>query len=96
MATKTKQISQQELMEKLRDIDISDEELAQYFIEDKKSKEAFNPTLSLNPKSVEDDGLEGAFVLNSFNSICRWRRNRKYKRRIKNWNGVRVVAEGDS
>ncbi len=96
MATKAKRISQQALMEKLRDIDISDEELAQYFIEDESSTDAFNPTVALNPKSVEDDGLEGAFVLNSFNSICRWRRNRKYKRRIKNWNGVRVVAEGDS
>ncbi len=96
MATESKRISQQQLMEKLRDIDISDEELAQYFIEDKKSADAFNPTIALNPKSVEDEGLEGAFVLNSFNSICRWRRNRKYKRRIKSWNGVRVVAEGDS
>ncbi len=96
MATEAKRISQQVLIEKLRDIDISDEELAQYFIEDESSTDAFNPSVALNPKLVEDDGLEGAFVLNSFNSICRWRRNRKYKRRIKNWNGVRVVAEGDS
>jgi len=96
MATETKRISQHQLMEKLRDINISDEELAQYFIEDKKSAGAFNPTVTLNPESVEDEGLEGAFVLNSFNSICRWRRNRKYKKRIKDWNGIRIVAEGDS
>ncbi len=96
MATKTKRISQQELMEKLRDIEISDEELAKYFIEDKATSDAFKPTLIINSKLVEEDGFEGAFVLNSFNSICRWRRNRKYKKRIKNWNGVRIVSEGDS
>lgn len=96
MATETKKISHQVLMQKLRDIDISDEELAQYFIEDKSSTDAFNPSVALNPKTVDDDGLEGAFVLNSFNSLCRWRRNRKYKKRIKNWDGIRIVAEGDS
>jgi hypothetical protein len=52
MATETKRISQQQLMEKLRDINISDEELAQYFVEDKKSTEAFNPTVTLNPKKI--------------------------------------------
>ena len=96
MAAEIKQISQQELMEKLHDIEISDEELAQYFIEEEKSSDAFKPVLVPNPKLVKDDGLEGAFVINSFNSIARWRRNRKYKKRMKNWNGLRVVAEGDS
>lgn len=96
MATDTKRISQQELMKKLQDIEITDEELSQYFIEDKTLSDAFIPSLTPNPKLVDDDGLEGAFIINSFNSISRWRRNRKYKKRIKNWDGVRVVAEGDS
>ncbi len=96
MAAEIKQISQQELMKKLRDIEVSDEELAQYFIEEKKSSDAFKPILVPNPKLVKDEGLEGAFVINSFNSIARWRRNRKYKKRMKNWDGLRVVAEGDS
>ncbi|MCW8932597.1 MAG: trypsin-like peptidase domain-containing protein [Gammaproteobacteria bacterium] len=96
MATETKRISQQELMEKLRDIEVSDEELANYFIEETKSSDAFKPVLVPNPKLVKDDGLEGAFIINSFNSISRWRRNRKYKSRMRNWDGIRVVAEGDS
>jgi hypothetical protein len=40
--------------------------------------------------------MEGAFALNAFNKLTRARRNRKYRRRIKHWDGVRIVAEGDS
>ena len=96
MAANKKRISQQQLNEKLRDLDVSDEELAKYFIEDAGTSGAFRPNLIPNPELVEDDGLEGAFILNKFNSIARWRRNQKYKRRMRNWSGVRVVAEGDS
>jgi len=89
-------ISQQELIAKIQDIDISDEELAKYFIVDQDSSGAFSPQVIPNPDLIEDNGFEGAFVINTFNKLARSRRNRKYRRRIKNWDGVRVVAEGDS
>lgn len=91
-----KKISQQELIAKVKDLDVSDEEIANYFILDEKSSEAFAPIIIPNPELIEDNGLEGAFALNSFNKLARWRRNARYRRRIKNWDGVRIVAEGDS
>lgn len=95
MAT-AKMITQQELINKVLDLAISDEELAQYFIVDDSASEAFLPQVVPNPKLVQDNGLEGAFFLNVFNGLARARRNRKYRRRIKNWTGVKIVAEGDS
>lgn len=95
MVAEAKQISRHELMEKLKDIEISDEELAQYFIEDKEAGDAFSPKIVINPKLVNDD-LEGAFFMNAFNYMSRRRRNKKYRKRIRNWDGVRIVAEGDS
>ncbi|MCG2590563.1 trypsin-like peptidase domain-containing protein [Rhodohalobacter sulfatireducens] len=94
MAAKT--ITQQELINKVLDIDISDEELAKYFVIDEDASEAFAPKVVPNPEMVEDNGLEGAFLLNAFNGLARARRNRKYRRRIKKWTGVKIVAEGDS
>lgn len=96
MAAKPKKISQEELIEKIRDLDVSDEELARYFIVDPEASGAFAPKVIPNPALIEDNGLEGAFVINVFNSFARSRRNHKYRRRIKNWDGVKVVAEGDS
>lgn len=91
-----KKITQQELINKVKDLDVSDKEIAKYFILDQENSGAFEPKVIPNPELVEDTGLEGAFALNSFNSLARWRRNAIYKRRIKNWDGVRIVAEGDS
>ena len=45
MAANRKRISQQKLIEKLRDLDIADEELAKYFIEDQTASGAFRPNL---------------------------------------------------
>ena len=89
-------ISQQELIAKVKDLDVSDEELAGYFMLDQENSKAFAPVVIPNPALVEDNGLEGAFALNSFNALARWRRNAIYRRRIRNWEGVRIVAEGDS
>ncbi|MCP3927820.1 MAG: hypothetical protein GY705_01825 [Bacteroidetes bacterium] len=94
--TASQKITQQELIAKVKDLDVSDEELAKYFILDQINSNAFSPQVIPNPDLIEDSGLEGAFALNSFNKLARWRRNAKYKRRIKNWEGVRIVAEGDS
>lgn len=89
-------ISQQELINKILDVDVPDEELAQYFVVDQQSSDAFAPKVIPNPELVEDNNLEGAFLLNTFNGLARARRNRKYRRRMKNWTGVKIVAEGDS
>jgi len=94
--TALQKITQQELIAKVKDLDVSDEELSKYFILDEINDNAFSPQVIPNPDLIEDSGLEGAFALNSFNKLARWRRNAKYKRRIKNWEGVRIVAEGDS
>ncbi len=91
-----KKITQQELIAKVKDLEVSDEEISKYFILDQENSDAFAPTVIPNPDLVEESGFEGAFALNSFNKLARWRRNAKYRRRIKTWEGVRVVAEGDS
>lgn len=91
-----KKITQEELIAKVKDLEVPEEELAKYFMVDEQSSDAFCPVITPNPNLVEDKGLEGAFLLNSFNSLARWRRNAIYRRRIQSWNGVRVVAEGDS
>lgn len=92
----TKTITQQELINKILDLDTSDDELTKYFVLDDQASEAFAPKVKPNANLVADNGLEGAFVINTFNSLARARRNRKYRRRIKNWSGVKIVAEGDS
>lgn len=89
-------LTQQELVALVKDLDVSDEEIAKYFILDEENSDAFSPKVIPNPDLVEDNGLEGAFILNSFNRLARWRRNAIYKRRMKNWDGIRIVAEGDS
>lgn len=91
-----KKITQQELIEMIQDLDVDDDEIARYFIVDEDAGDAFSPRVIPNPKLIEDNGLEGAFALNAFNKLSRSRRNRKYRRRIKNWTGVKIVAEGDS
>ena len=53
MAAKPKRISQQELVEKIRDIEISDEEIASYFILDDSVSEAFSPRVIPNPDLIE-------------------------------------------
>ena len=93
----TSKISQQELIHQILDLDVSDEDLSKFFIVDQKASRAFEPRVIPNPSLVEqDNGLEGAFLLNTFNGLARARRNRKYRRRIKDWDGVKIVAEGDS
>lgn len=89
-------LTQRELIEKVLDIDVSDEEIAEYFVESQDTTEAFHPQIVPNPDLIVDDGLEGAAILNTFNKLARIRRNRVYKRRIRGWGGVKIVAEGDS
>lgn len=89
-------LTYQDLASMVRDINISDEKLAQYFVLDESNSGPFQPTVIPNPALIADDGLESALAINIFNKLARIRRNAKYKQRIKNWNGVKIVAEGDS
>lgn len=89
-------ITEEELLEKAKDLSVSDEELAKYFITDPERGGAFQPAVIPNPQEVKASPLEGAFLLNRFNGISRWRRKKKYKKRVKNWTGTRIVSEGDS
>jgi len=92
----TQKISSSDLKNMLMDIDVPDEELAKYFQIAEGQGLGFTPQVVINEALVEQDGLEAAGFLNLANSIARWRRNRIYKRRIKNWTGIKIVAEGDS
>ena len=76
---------------------VTDEEIAQYLVEDKDAPLAFSPKVKINPELVDDQGLEAEVAMASFNAWSKRRRQRKYRRRIANgWNGLRVVSEGDS
>ncbi len=97
MPSKQKQtLTQRELIEKVLNIDVSDDEIASYFIESQEESDAFQPLIVPNPDLIIDDGRESAVLLNTFNKLAKARRHRIYKRRIRNWDGVKIVAEGDS
>ncbi len=91
----SKKISREEFQNLIKDIEVSDSELAQYFTLDGMESDGFAPSVIVNESLISDNN-EGARLLNSANSIARWRRNRRYRKRIKNWNGIKIVAEGDS
>ena len=91
-----KKVSNAELLEMIKDVELDDQELARYFKLDPEASQGLSPTVVVDRSLIKDDGLEGAQFLNAANVIARWRRNRRYKKRIKNWQGVKVVAEGDS
>lgn len=92
----TNKISSADLVDLVKDLNIEDSELAKYFKVDETQSGGFSPKVVLDQSLVETNGLEGAKLLNAANSIARWRRNRRYRKRIKNWNGIKIVAEGDS
>ena len=95
-------ISFNELEEKLRDIDIDEEDLAEYFTADPSKSKPFAPVLQPNPETVEisevdEFRIEGAFAMDWANGIARWRRQRRFQRRISRGDERLVlVSEGDS
>lgn len=93
---KPAKISSSEFLELIKDVDVDDQALAKYFKLDEDGSTGFAPNIVVDESLIKDDGLEGAQLLNAANGISRWRRNRRYRKRIKNWTGVKVVAEGDS
>ena len=86
-----------ELRDLLLDVEVPDSELRDYLTTDPELSTAFNPVVVPNPDLVVDSDLEAAVAVSFLNRISRWRRNQRYKRRIKNgWKGPKLVSEGDS
>ena len=82
---KAKKITSSELIGLIKDIDVDDAKLAKYFKVDENQPDGFVPKIVLDRSLIHDDGLESAKLLNVANGLARWRRNRRYRKRIKNW-----------
>jgi hypothetical protein len=89
-----------ELKEMLMDPNVPDSEIGKYLTAIPSDSGPFDPLLVPDPKKV-DMTAEGEFDVESAirwgNAICRWRRQARFKERVKN--GVKkpvLVSEGDS
>lgn len=92
-------VSYEDIQKKLMDIDTPDSEIREFLMVDPEHTGAFNPRFVLNPDLVEisDEEMELESAMGFGNAMARYRRHRRFKRRIKN-NDPRpvLVAEGDS
>jgi hypothetical protein len=94
-------ISVSELQSRLMDIDVPDRDLRPYLMESASETGSFRPVVRINPahvaaKETAEAAAESALALSSLNGIARWRRQQRYRRKVKDWNGARIVSEGDS
>ncbi|WP_145108055.1 hypothetical protein [Cereibacter sediminicola] len=89
-------IDRSQLEAMLMDIDVPDEAIRPYLQLDPLESAPYEPTVVANPARVAYAATEAAMALNSLNGVARWRRQQRYARKIGNWNGLKVVAEGDS
>lgn len=86
-----------ELRHMMRDLDVTDKQIASYLVEDSSNSTAYAPVLRIDPKVVDDEGLEGDVAMSFFNHWDKKRRQRRYHRKIDaGWNGLKIVSEGDS
>ncbi len=90
-------INEARLGEMLLDIDTPDSEIAKYLRPVRgRGAHPFAPTVEINPSYVEPSATEGAMLLANFNALSRWRRQKRYRRKVGNWPGIKIVSEGDS
>lgn len=80
----------------LLDPNVPDEALRPYLIADGSGSGPFRPTVRANPARVAVPETEAAVALASLNGIARWRREQRYRRKLRGWTGLRIVSEGDS
>ena len=80
----------------LLDPDVPEAMLRPYLMADDTACAAFAPVVRVNPHHLQETLNEGALALTSLNGLARWRRRRRYRRRIRGWDGPRIVSEGDS
>lgn len=88
-----------DLCRRFIDGDLSEEEMAEFFVEGSPRGDRFGPNLQLDPERVElpevTRGTQGVLLLAS--SICNRRRRVFYHRKLKeNPSAIRILAEGDS
>ncbi len=90
-------ITLSELRQMFRNLDVADEKIASFLVEDSSNSTAYAPALKINPKVVDDEGLEGDVAMAFFNHWDKRRRQRRYQKKLENgWNGLKIVSEGDS
>jgi lysophospholipase L1-like esterase len=80
----------------LLDLDVPDEDLRPYLVQNESDSDPFCPVVTANPARVKAPETEAAVALSSLNGIARWRRQQRYRRKLPSWTGLRVVSEGDS
>lgn len=89
-------IDARKLEQMLLDENVPDEALRPYLMESMQDSNPFQPVVEVNPDRVEVGLTEAAVALSSLNGIARWRRHRRYRRKVRDWEGLRIVSEGDS
>jgi len=80
----------------LLDINVPDEALRPYVVESATETGAFGPVVQANSANVVAPLTEAAVLLGSLNGVARWRRQQRYRRKVADWAGIRIVSEGDS
>ena len=92
-------ISMAELQRLMRDPDVPDTQLRQYFTATPQASRPFSPSIIPDPARVAVappvDGLEGAMMMSWANGLCRLRRREQFLRRANQGRTV-LVSEGDS
>jgi len=100
MSTSIEPIRISDLMDGIYSGKISEDQAAGYFQVDEDSYDGLAPIMRLNPALVIDEpslDTRSGLALNTANSIDRYFRNRRYRKKIReNPMAVRIVAEGDS
>lgn len=90
-------ISVRNLFAMARDPAFDERELRPYFELHQARSRPFSPALRPNPQTVDDEGLEGDFLIGTFSSLSRARRQWRYRQKIRGgFDGIRIVSEGDS
>ena len=85
-----------ELKEQLKDITIEEREFRKYLEEDVPNSRAFSPAIKINTNMVDTEGLEGQVAVRWFNFMSKLRRQLRYKAKVRDYSGIRMVSEGDS
>ncbi len=89
-------ISVKQLESMLLDIDVPDSAIRPYLVESLEESNPLHPVVKVNTAKVFTTPLEGAIALASLNGIARWRRQQRYRQKLEDWKGLRIVSEGDS
>jgi lysophospholipase L1-like esterase len=100
--TPAEKIPLAELEAMLLDPDVPDSDIRPYLMLDDSGTRSYRPEIRVNPSKIEEAGPadgavpESAMFLSSLNGVARWRRQQRYREKVENWNGLRIVSEGDS